>query len=1079
MDTHFLAIFPQGSLSSSVVTTVWVGVCVICFFNLRFGWVLSGLVVPGYLAPLILLKPWSAAIIILQSVVTYGLVWLYSEWGSRFGGWDNFFGRDRFFALLLVSVVVRTVSDTIILPVVGEYVNQTFHISFDYRNELHSFGLIVVALIANQLWKPGLLRGLSHLAVTLLLTLIVVRYLLMPYTNFSLGNLAYMYEDLAASMLASPKAYIILLTTALLASRMNLLYGWEYNGILIPSLLALQWYEPFKILLTFAESFVILLLGTILLKLPFFKRQNIEGARKLLIFFNIGYFYKLGLGYFIHAYFPQYRVSDFFAFGYLLSTLLAVKMHDKSITLRMTRTTVQVSLVSLLLATGIGFALTYVPNIAALGEVATAPVLSPTSTSEKRSLPEVIRENKVELYASTKRNSFSSPTPREIEMFMEAVRNLEQYVLSNDAALLRQAQVLLGLLSYKLIVVDDRYLFLQEEPPLRGWGVYVLNLAPESGLNIQVPAPFDEWGALESGMYLFEKLGARTLASAGTPRRVNSNARADVLKSQETLFLGFQRALQSRNILQLRGYTESSRRKLKGTSFLNLTGDDFPSSLWIQSGLPAELNVSRLRTMLGSLEVVWGTPPMTNVLAGQAATGFCELIATRKDMRHLLRDFNPIESVVETVQSRESIVGYLQDWLLEEKDNIAPKGSNLYQPPSLEQLLFFDQEIITPLLEASKKYYTNGLWNDEGEAELQFIAMAAAVLNYEMIFYRHKATGHDYIILREKGDDPRRYWGTFVLRLDGYAEYIIQAPRPLSEMNIFEFSVALFERLNARALLIGNAHPRANIDGTADLVRSRNIKSIFTLMGQVLLREAGDAPMLSVQCRAFGLQPDKPAPTNDILMAFTYVHPGAHVLGALDSRLKAQLEKDGFSVGYVDGSPATAGYEAGGVAQARYLSSTENKEFVILWVAPLVRSAYYQQDENLSQARQFYLLDIPGDEQDLFEFLKEDDRPARSLNNLSQVQEILKSYMLYSDIAALRKLMLLRPDLQLTWVQDVNTKQTFLSIAEKAGSPAMLANLYPLRFDQQMRLRKQDMTRELVDDFIASRQAWLIFEEGS
>ena len=30
-----LTIFPEGGLASSVITTVWVGVFVLCFFNLR------------------------------------------------------------------------------------------------------------------------------------------------------------------------------------------------------------------------------------------------------------------------------------------------------------------------------------------------------------------------------------------------------------------------------------------------------------------------------------------------------------------------------------------------------------------------------------------------------------------------------------------------------------------------------------------------------------------------------------------------------------------------------------------------------------------------------------------------------------------------------------------------------------------------------------------------------------------------------------------------------------------------------------------------------------------------------------
>ena len=101
MQDFLLPIFPQGALSGSVITTVWIGVAVVVFFNLRFGWVLTGLVVPGYLVPLLLIKPWSVAVIFVESAVTYWLAWLFSEYISRTGLWSSLFGRDRFFAIVL------------------------------------------------------------------------------------------------------------------------------------------------------------------------------------------------------------------------------------------------------------------------------------------------------------------------------------------------------------------------------------------------------------------------------------------------------------------------------------------------------------------------------------------------------------------------------------------------------------------------------------------------------------------------------------------------------------------------------------------------------------------------------------------------------------------------------------------------------------------------------------------------------------------------------------------------------------------------------------------------------------------
>jgi hypothetical protein len=118
----------------------------------------------------------------------------------------------------------------------------------------------------------------------------------MALTNFNIGRVEYLYEDMASSFLASPKAYVIVITTAFLASRMNLLYGWDFNGILIPSLLTLLWYEPLRILASFVESAIILNTGIWALRTPWLKKTTVEGARKVLLFFNISFLYKLTLG---------------------------------------------------------------------------------------------------------------------------------------------------------------------------------------------------------------------------------------------------------------------------------------------------------------------------------------------------------------------------------------------------------------------------------------------------------------------------------------------------------------------------------------------------------------------------------------------------------------------------------------------------------------------------------------------------------------------------------------------------------------------------------------------------------------
>ena len=343
MSGFLLPIFPESSLAASVTTTVWVGVWVVALFNLRLGWTLSGLVVPGYLVPLLLIKPVSAGVIIGEAILTYVIVGAISEY-RHVKPWTSFFGRDRFLAIVLISILVRCVMDGWILPAVGDALTLHYGWNLSFRDDLHSFGLIIVSLIANYFWKPGLKRGLVPLSVTIGVTYLVVRFGLVKWTNFSLGNLQYMYEEIATSLLASPKAYIVLVTTAYLASQMNLHYGWEFNGILIPGLLALEWSEPLRIVATFGEAFVVLGIASQLLRLPVFQRITMEGARKVLLFFNIAFAVRLFLGHVIPLWLPDVKVTDLFGFGYLLSTLIATRLHTQGLWLRVPAVSLQVSL---------------------------------------------------------------------------------------------------------------------------------------------------------------------------------------------------------------------------------------------------------------------------------------------------------------------------------------------------------------------------------------------------------------------------------------------------------------------------------------------------------------------------------------------------------------------------------------------------------------------------------------------------------------------------------------------------------------------------------------------------------------
>ena len=1080
MDIFPLPLFPVGSLANSVVTTVWVGVMVVGFFNLRLGWVLSGLVVPGYLAPLLIAKPWAAAAVGIEGVVTYLLVRFYSEHLMRWFGVAGFFGRDRFFAMILGSILVRIIFDGWLFPLLGAWANETFHLQFDYRYNFHSFGLIIVSLIANQFWKTGLVRGLGPFVVTLGLTWLIMRYGLMELTNFSISNLSYMYEDVAASMLASPKSYIILITTAFIASRMNLLYGWDFNGILIPSLLALQWYQPEKILVSFVEALIVLGIGILILRLPRYQGATVEGASKLMLFFNISFAWKMTLGYFLVHMFPHVKVTDYFGFGYMLPTLIAVKMHDKEIVARLIRATLQTSLTALFGATIVGFALTFLVMPFSWSVVQPlGPLTKPPEITTNKSLIATVRDEKLALYHS-QHDLFTLPLPAESDLFVEGVRLLRKHVKAPKQELLEQGKEVFGKLNYHISTVEDRYLLLQEGMPRRGWGSYVFNLKAASRLVVEVPAPMEEWGAMESAVWFFEQSNGRALSIAGSKQMARADGSSNVLSSRQTPFHLFHREMASGEAVQIRAIEGANLRALTGVRDLETTatveGQD--GQVWIRGRLPEGLDLVALKQQAPKLAFKWGTPPLVNIQREDSRSGFVEIYLDRRSLGRMLLKGMQSKTAPRLVVEERRIDGYLQDWLFNSKDAIAPRGSDLYTPPTIGDLLYWDSEVLTPLISAGNNFYRNGSWTPEGLETLQAIAAATSHFGYELTRYRHKGTGADFLILSEQESKQRRYWGTYVLRLGGARDFIIQAPRPLYEGTSFEFSVHLFESMQGRWLMIGGTHPDANRDGSADLISGRTPHHLFNLVNQVILREADTAPLQVVQCRAFSARPDRPLPDADLLLAFRDGIRKRDALSPLGKILMMRLETEELKVRFVDGATGTSGYEVGLIPQARYLNATQNKSFAVLWLAPQARRGFRQQVDNHIQDARFSALGLPTELGDLSEIIG-----GMTIGDAQTVPDDLRHSILAlqedGDILPLNSALKRHPSFRLWRLQDLNSAQSFILATNSQDDLLLVANLDPRQPELNVPLPTGSNSAAAIKRFLDTRAALLEARGGA
>src|SRR5436190_15183694 len=361
MDAFILPLFPEGELSTSLICTVGIGVLVTAFYNLRLGWLLSGLIIPGYLVPIFFTSPVAGFTIIFEGVVTYLMTALISRIGVQLSLWSEFFGRDRFFAIVLFSTVVKISFDFFLLPIIGDLMENYYNIIFDYRNNLHSFGLVIIALIANQFWKRGVKGEAIPFIIVLGTTYLVIRYGLMEWTNFRISGIAYLYNDLLLTFLASPRAYIILIVTTLLVTRMNLTYGWDYGGILVAGLLALEWYFPLRVFVTLGEALLVYVIASSLLKSKLFESADITRARQLVLFFSIGFMYKYLLNWWLTLFAPEVKIIDLFAFGYLLSTFIAITMYETQAPIRIFSSLLQTSLLGAILGTAIAFFVNILP----------------------------------------------------------------------------------------------------------------------------------------------------------------------------------------------------------------------------------------------------------------------------------------------------------------------------------------------------------------------------------------------------------------------------------------------------------------------------------------------------------------------------------------------------------------------------------------------------------------------------------------------------------------------------------------------------------------------------------------------
>ena len=129
-------------------------------------------------------------------------------------------------------------------------------------------------------------------------------------------------------------------------------------------------------------------------------------------------------------------MTDYFGFGYLLATLLAMKMHEKKILPRMTRVTLQTSITGAALASIIGFAIMISAESVRILGVAPPAAAMPAAMPATGLLRDLFQRDRIELYRARLTKSRPTQPVAQVLAFAEALQLLQRFAADRSPSLL-------------------------------------------------------------------------------------------------------------------------------------------------------------------------------------------------------------------------------------------------------------------------------------------------------------------------------------------------------------------------------------------------------------------------------------------------------------------------------------------------------------------------------------------------------------------------------------------------------------------------------------------------------------------
>ncbi|WP_438033277.1 poly-gamma-glutamate biosynthesis protein PgsC/CapC [Sorangium sp. So ce204] len=912
-----LPLFPPNGLDRSLHTAVLIGLVFGTFFTETLGWTYAGLVVPGYLATVFFAAPVTAVFIVAESIVTYLFVALIGRWITRTGAWSTAFGRERFYLFIVGAVIVRLFVEGFVVPEVSA------RYDFVHSRELYSIGLVLVPLIANAFWNSGFLRAAPRLAVVTALTALVLGVLLRT-TNLSVSRFQVLNESLSLEFLELPKAHIILVIGALLGARNNVRYGWDYNGILVPGLLAVAWYEPTKLLTTTIEALVVFYLSRWITSVRPFSRMLLVGPRRMIFVYVLGFLVKMAIGFAMVRYAPGLQMVDYFGFGYLLPSLLAVKMWNKEHVGIVIMPTIQVSFTAFLAGNGVGYALV------ALGWGG-AP---PPPAAAARPLPRIESAALSLVLADTAPRPGPRPRAAAIAADIESRRvahRLARGVLRDG----RPADELLGAAERARVSVA------REGDGERPW--YVLSprfddpddtpSAPRAAIRKRVgrsPTSAPEWLVLAAPTELGSALPAVAL-------RV-----AELLDAAGVVLLSRHGAIRRHDEAFVAAMIDAMENPQ--VLLVEPGGGDGPELSVV--GSPAGLPVVSIGLGLGAETAMTFRP----AAEPPAPLGDAPRLHVPREVAEAVgaRSLGAPEAVRWT--------GTLEEELAKRMVSLTEVQPGRFRPPSLEELRLFDAVVAPRLIAAATRpggasgaapptAWERAILGRLGFREVRIGGTDAAPAAWGIAEPGPAEGGPErrgnpaWLVLAHASASPPAASTSAILPAPASTEAVrspltgamlVEVPAPRWQIGAFGAGLALADALSAQSLLLAGAVPTAEPSGAADVRRAEGLRSYFQRAHEVWVGDGGNA--LSVQA----IEADRTY-ERDAVVSFGYevVRPG-HVPTFAGPLLETLRDLE-LRVGIFDGTREQVPFSGATDMAMAYAKRFAEGRFAIVYLGSAVR----------------------------------------------------------------------------------------------------------------------------------------------